>query len=97
MEDRIETIGRGSVIQHGKLNNRIYLIKLGKSEGPDILDVLRQMAVENAYTKIFCKVPEWAAPLFIADGLYDRSDDSKILPGEGKPPFLWPSTRILTG
>jgi hypothetical protein len=28
MEDRIETIGKGSVIQHGKLNNRIYLIKL---------------------------------------------------------------------
>jgi putative beta-lysine N-acetyltransferase len=68
MEDRIETIGKGSIIQHGKLNNRIYLIKLGKKEGPDILDVLKRMAAENAYTKIFCKVPEWAAPLFIADG-----------------------------
>jgi putative beta-lysine N-acetyltransferase len=68
MEDRIETIGKGSIIQHGKLNNRIYLIKLGKKEGPDILDVLKRMAAECAYTKIFCKVPEWAAPLFIADG-----------------------------
>jgi putative beta-lysine N-acetyltransferase len=68
MEDRIETIGKGSIVQHGKLNNRIYLIKLGKKDGQDILDVLRRMAAENAYTKIFCKVPEWAAPLFIADG-----------------------------
>ena len=34
MEDRIETIGKGSVIQHGKLNDRIYLIKLGKEDMP---------------------------------------------------------------
>ncbi len=68
MEDRIEIIGKGSIIQHGKLNNRIYLIKLGRKDGPDILDTLRSLATENAYTKIFCKVPEWAAPLFIADG-----------------------------
>ena len=68
MEDRIETIGNGSIIQHGKLNNRIYLIKLGKKEFPGILDSLRQLAAENTYTKIFCKVPEWAAPVFFADG-----------------------------
>lgn len=77
MEDRIETIGRGSIIQHGKLNNRIYLIKLGKKEFPGILDSLRQLAAENTYTKIFCKVPEWAAPLFIADGYMTEA----IIPG----------------
>jgi len=77
MEDRIESIGKGSIIQHGKLNNRIYLIKLGKKDGPDILDVLRRMAAENAYTKIFCKIPEWAAPLFIADGYMTEA----VIPG----------------
>lgn len=68
LEDRIETIGKGSLIQHGKLNNRIYLIKLGKGDCPGILDELRRIAAENTYTKIFCKVPEWAAPVFFADG-----------------------------
>lgn len=68
LEDVIETIGKGSLIQHGKLNNRIYLIKLIEEDCPDILDALRRMAAKHAYTKIFCKVPEWAAPVFIADG-----------------------------
>lgn len=77
MEDRIEIIGKGSIIQHGKLNNRIYLIKLRKKDCPGILDTLRRMAAEQAYTKIFCKVPEWAAPLFIADGYMTEA----IVPG----------------
>jgi putative beta-lysine N-acetyltransferase len=68
MDDRIEHIGKGSIIQHGKLNDRIYLIKLGKNDCPEILDSMRVMAAANAYTKIFCKVPAWAAPHFFADG-----------------------------
>ena len=68
MEDRIETVGKGSLVQHGKLNDRIYLIKLGSQDCPEILDLMRQMAAEHAYTKIFCKVPSWAAPHFFADG-----------------------------
>jgi len=77
MEDKIEIIGKGSVIQHGKLNDRIYLIKLNKEDCPGILDVLRGMATDHAYTKIFCKVPEWAAPLFIADGYMTEA----LIPG----------------
>jgi putative beta-lysine N-acetyltransferase len=77
LEDRIENIGKGSVIQHGKLNNRIYLIKLGKEDCPGILDDLRRLAEENKYTKIFCKVPEWAAPVFFADGFLTEA----IIPG----------------
>lgn len=68
MDDRIEHIGKGSIIQHGKLNDRIYLIKLGKNDCPEILDSMKGMAAVHAYTKIFCKVPAWAAPRFIADG-----------------------------
>jgi len=68
MEDRIETICNDSVIQHGKLNDRIYLIKLGKEDISVILATLREIIRENNYTKIFCKVPEWAAPFFFADG-----------------------------
>ena len=77
MEDRIETVGKGSIIQHGKLNNRIYLIKLSEKDCPGILDILRKMAVKHAYAKIFCKVPEWAVPLFLADGYMTEA----IIPG----------------
>jgi len=68
MQDKIETIGKGTVIQHGKFNDRIYLMKLHKDDFPEILNVLRGISRENAYTKIFCKVPGWAAPAFFSDG-----------------------------
>ncbi len=77
MEDRIESIGNGSIIQHGKLNDRIYLIKLGREDCPGILTSLRDLAEENSYTKLFCKIPEWAAPHFFADGFITEA----IIPG----------------
>lgn len=77
MADSIETIGNGSIIQHGKLNDRIYLIKLGKDDCPGILTSLRDIARENSYTKLFCKIPAWAAPHFFADGYVAEA----IIPG----------------
>jgi putative beta-lysine N-acetyltransferase len=68
MEDRVETVGRGSVIQHGKYNDRIYLMKLMKEDCPEILGMLRSLARKEKYTKIFGKVPASAAPLFFSDG-----------------------------
>lgn len=68
MQDRIETIGKGTIIQHGKFNDRIYLMKLHQEDCPGVLNALREIARENAYTKIFCKVPGWAAPAFFSDG-----------------------------
>lgn len=68
MQDKIETIGKGSVIQHGKHNNRIYLMKLLEADAEDMVWILSKMAHQNKYTKIFCKVPKKLAPLFIADG-----------------------------
>jgi hypothetical protein len=98
MEDRIESIGKGSIIQHGKLNNRIYLITLGKKDVPDILDSLRQLALQEGYTKIFCKVPEWAAPLFFCGWVHDRGHHSRdFYQGEVQGPSFWPSTWIRTG
>ena len=88
MEDRIETIGQGSIIQHGKLNNRIYLIKLAREDGSGLLDSLRKLARENSYTKIFCKVPEWAVPLFIADGYMTEAIIPRFYQGKTAAFFL---------
>jgi putative beta-lysine N-acetyltransferase len=64
----VEKIGKGSVVQHGKFNDRIYLMKLARADCPEILNALRGIARENTYTKIFAKVPSWAAPVFFSDG-----------------------------
>lgn len=67
MKDKIETIGHNTVIQHGEHNKRIYLIKLDERD-MDMIPKLSEMAREHRYTKVFCKVPTWAAPAFSADG-----------------------------
>lgn len=56
--DIIEKLQCGSIIQHGKYNNRIYLMKLGKKT---TLNNLSQRLITKAknkeYSKIFIKAP----------------------------------------
>ncbi len=66
--DIIENIGNGSVIQHGKHNDRIYLMKLDKRDMPQIFTSFQDLALKNKYSKIFCKVPKSMAPHFTANG-----------------------------
>ena len=73
MQDNIETFGEGSIIQHGKLNNRIYLMKLDENDLPDIFQFINHLARENEYSKIICKVPSWACPLFISNGFISEA------------------------
>ncbi len=68
MQDKLEILGKGSLIQHGNLNQRIYLMKLDKQDASIIIDKLSALAHKNSYSKIFCKIPKWVAPLFISDG-----------------------------
>lgn len=82
--DKIETIGKGSIIHHGKSNDRIYLMKLHKQDAESIIDQLSLLAAKNKYAKIFCKVPKSLSPLFTSKGymleafipeFYNRSED----------------------
>jgi putative beta-lysine N-acetyltransferase len=68
MTDTIEVLKHGSILQHGKHNDRIYLMKLVQEDFAEIIQTLHKLSTENSYTKIFCKVPKWAAPLFFSDG-----------------------------
>jgi putative beta-lysine N-acetyltransferase len=68
MADKVDTIGQGSVIQHGKFNDRIYLMNLAMSDCPGILDLLRELAREQRYKKIVARIPSSAAPYFYSDG-----------------------------
>lgn len=61
--DKIETIGQ-SVVQHGKANDRVYLMKLEVEECPAIIEQVESLAVQNDYGKIFAKVPATAQEVF---------------------------------
>jgi beta-lysine N6-acetyltransferase len=67
MLDKIEKIGK-SIIQHGKFNNRIYLLKFNRGDSKEIIPALERLASEKGYSKIFCKIQSDALPEFILNG-----------------------------
>lgn len=68
MPDQIEKTANGSILQHGKLNNRIYLMKLAAQDMESIIYQMDQLADMQNYSKIFCKIPSSAYPLFLSEG-----------------------------
>ena len=60
MTDIIENI-KGSIIQHGPHNNRIYLMRLNTDDTHGLIGTLDDMALKNGYGKIFAKIsaPAW--------------------------------------
>ncbi|MFW6032474.1 MAG: putative beta-lysine N-acetyltransferase [Phycisphaeraceae bacterium] len=46
-----------SLIQHGELNDRIYLMKLAPQDAAEMPEKLREMAKAEGYSKVFAKVP----------------------------------------
>lgn len=63
--DIITAIG-STLIQHGRLNDRIYVMHLSPSDLPGVLDDLDMLAEAENYSKIFAKVPASALSLFTA-------------------------------
>ena len=76
MYDQIIKIGN-STVQHGSNNNRVYLMKLNKRDFPNIIADLFSLANKHAYSKIFAKVPRWAAEAFEGEGFYNEA----VIPG----------------
>lgn len=67
MYDVISKVGE-SKVQHGKYNNRVYLMKLSAGDFPGIINELEYIALSKEYTKIFAKVPEYAKEKFLENG-----------------------------
>jgi len=88
MQDKIEKIGNNSLIQHGKLNDRIYLMKLDKNEAGDIIRIINELARKEKYAKLFCKVPSSTAPLFTANGFITESQIPQFYGGNEKVFFM---------
>ncbi|CVK31356.1 MAG: putative beta-lysine N-acetyltransferase [Methanoculleus bourgensis] len=65
--DTVTTIG-GTLVQHGRLSDRIYVMHLAPGDLPGILDDLDWLAEAEGYSKICAKVPASTSPLFLARG-----------------------------
>ena len=72
MSDCITKIGR-SLIQHGKFNDRIYLMSLDNTDYPGILHEMDVIAQENQYSKIFAKIPTYALDGFLDAGFIEEA------------------------
>ena len=53
--DIVETI-KGSVVQHGRHNDRIYLMHFGTADTAGLISRLEDLAVERGYGKILFKI-----------------------------------------
>ena len=72
MIDKLDTIMH-SLIQHGKLNDRIYLLKLAHEDCPGIVFHLNDLAQKNDYSKLISKVPSKFRQCFIDDGYLEEA------------------------
>jgi putative beta-lysine N-acetyltransferase len=57
--DQVEFFGH-SVIQHGPLNDRVYLMKMDNDDLPEIITHIHELAMMRGYSKIFARVPATA-------------------------------------
>lgn len=67
-QDKIIRVGQASVLQHGKLNDRIYLMKLVQEDAVVVFKTIESLVARYGYSKVFCKVPAQVAPLFLSKG-----------------------------
>ncbi len=87
MADIIEYLN-DSLIQHGKENDRIYLIKLGQNVSQDFLNCLNNLAINNSYTKIIAKVPEKHINTFFEKGYKQEAYIPNFYNGKNNVYFL---------
>jgi len=85
--DRIETYG-DSLIQHGNHSERAYLMKLSRKDLPELIEYLDDLALENGYTKIFAKVPEFAEWQLRKDGFRTEATVPGFYRGEQDVTFM---------
>lgn len=85
--DRVVAIG-GSRIQHGKANDRIYLMHLEPGDTADLLPRLDALAMRHRYSKIFAKAPVSARPAFLLAGYREEARVPRFFAGKKDCAFL---------
>ena len=87
MAARIEKIGK-SLIQHGKGNDRVYVMKLYAEDLSGVLERTHSLCREEGYSKVFAKVPESLAGGFLDRGFEKEAEISRLYCGRERGLFL---------
>ena len=76
-----------ATIQHGPLNNRIYLMHINDAEPSALIPALGALAKEKGYTKIFAKVPAAKAGPFFDAGYRKEAEVAGFFQGQDDAVF----------
>jgi beta-lysine N6-acetyltransferase len=77
-----------SVVQHGHVNNRVYIMKLAHEDIPDIIRYADDLTRKEGYTKIFVKVPESSVEIFADAGYVAEATVPLFHRGTGTTVFM---------
>ena len=77
-----------SIIQHGKFNERVYLMKLEGDDLPEIIPQMESLCREEDYSKIFAKVPSSLSIDFIKENYQREAYIPGFFKGEEDAVFL---------
>ncbi|WP_340819709.1 putative beta-lysine N-acetyltransferase [Methanolobus sp. WCC4] len=79
---------RKSVIQHGSLNDRVYLMKLSPEDYEELPSQVEGLAEENGYSKIFSKIPSSARNYFQSSGHVEEAHVPGMYNGNDAASFM---------
>ncbi|MBU4034492.1 MAG: putative beta-lysine N-acetyltransferase, partial [Proteobacteria bacterium] len=85
--DAIEQLG-DSIIQHGTVNDRAYVMKVGKTDCAKIIDFVVSLARRKGYSKIFVKAPTFAKDRFLSRGFVEEAKIPAFFKGKEDSFFL---------
>lgn len=85
--DVVERVGK-SVIQHGKANDRAYVMKIEEIDSVRIVNFVLSLAKTKGYSKIFAKSPPFARSLFLDHGFVEEARIPKFFQGKEDAFFL---------
>ncbi len=84
-----EVLHRGnSVVQHGRINNRVYVMRLAPGDIPDIIRYADDLTHKEGYTKIFVKVPESSVEIFANAGYVTEATVPYLFRGKDSAVFM---------
>lgn len=78
----------GALIQHGPLNDRVYLMKMGDTKPDALVDGLLRKAVDAGYSKVFAKIPESANEPFLEAGFLKEAGVPGFFGGSEPAAFM---------
>lgn len=58
----------GIILQHGKKNDRVYIMKFKDHHTPHVLGLAEELAIKHGYSKIFAKIPQHTGISFLKAG-----------------------------